>query len=96
MKLEEARTKAFCTVKSVIDEHVIGDFEVVKLSPLRQIYVSALGDTALPNAEYKGDKLKAKLTNHYREKLSFTRLDRGNFQVYLVYICDIDVGSAVP
>jgi hypothetical protein len=96
LQLEEAHMKAFANVCCVIDEHVIGDLQVAKLSGLCQIYISRLEDTEFPNADYRGEKLKVKLEKYYGDKLSFTPLDSNDkFRTLLVYSSQIDVGTAV-
>ena len=59
--LEKAHRDAFANVCSVINENVVLAQRVVRLSELREIYISHLNETPFPNPNYRGEKLKSKL-----------------------------------
>ena len=95
-KLELAHRETYLKVCQKIDRDIICDKKIVKLSELRQLYISGLADTEFPNPNYRSENLKAKLEKDvtYCGKLSFCKL--GNqFTSCIVYSSDIDVNCAV-
>lgn len=76
----------------MIDNGIIMNKELMKLSDLCELYKEHLCQTAFPNPNYRAEKLKSKLTSHevYGSKLCFVELDRkgGKFQSYLVFSSD--------
>ena len=61
-KMKGVHHQAFNSIKSTIEEYVLGNCEVVKLTDLHQIYVSVLEDTEFPNSEYGSHKLRSKIS----------------------------------
>ena len=62
-KMKDAHDQSFNSIKSIIEEHVLGNCEVVNLTDLHQVYVSELEGKEFPNSDYRSDKLRSKLEN---------------------------------
>ena len=73
-ELEEAHSSAFSNVRERIDEEVILEKRVVKLTELREMYVSFLSKTSFPNPDYKAEKLRSKIEKckEYQGIIDFT------------------------
>jgi len=56
-KLELAHRETYLKVCQKIDRDVIYDKKLVKLSELRQLYISGLADTEFPNPNYRSQNL---------------------------------------
>ena len=94
--MEAAHKDAFAEVCAVVDDTLIKGQGIIKLSDLHNIYVARLDKTPFSNQSYRSEKLKAKLTKSYNEKISFVQLgNKGRYQSCLVYTSSIDVGSLV-
>ena len=96
--LQEAHRQAFSAVCQQIDQEILKEKDILKLSDLLEVYKTALQETQYPNPNYRGENLKAKLetSEFYKEKLAFSPLfNKGKFPTYLVYSSHIDVGSAI-
>ena len=91
--------QAFTAVLDFIQDSVIGQKNVVLLSSLRLIYIKELERNGFPNAEYRGEKLKARIENHaIREQIAFAKVnpgDKGCITYNLVYSASISVAEAV-
>ena len=97
-RLESAHDKAFKEVCKIIDDEILVKKKVFKLSDLRLKYCNILETTEFENCEYRGEKLKDKLTRdeNYKDKLEFIKLDStSKFQSYLVYSKDTDVATLI-
>ena len=96
--LEKAHADAFGKVCEVIRENIIEKNQVMKLTDLRNIYVSQLEVTEFPNQDYRNEKLKKKIEQDkmFSSSLGFVRLEEcSKFQPYLVYNTKTYLSSAV-
>ena len=95
LNLEESHRKAFEAVCHIVENDVLNNLKVLKLTDLRNTYTSELENTKHANPDYRSEKLKHKLEVHepFKNKLSFC--DMGKFQSYIVFSSAIDVNSAV-
>ena len=87
-KNEEAHRGAFHKVCSVIDEKIVKDQKVVRLSHLRNVYISHLSEMPFPHPRYRGDKLKSKIQNHeeFQGVIEYCPIGRdSSSQSYMVY-----------
>lgn len=91
--------QAFTAVLDFIQESVIGQKKVVLLASLRLIYIQELERNGCPNAEYRSEKLKARIENHdIHEQIAFAKVnpgDKGCITYNLVYSASISVADAV-
>ena len=95
-EMELAHADAFKEVCVIVDDKLIKDGGIIKLSDLRTTYVKSLEKTAFANPKYRSENLKAKLIKCYNEHLSFVQLgSQGKYQSSLVYKSSIDTGSLV-
>ena len=79
--MEAAHKDAFTEVCAIVDNKLINEGGIIKLSDLREIYVARLEKTPFANPKYRSDSLKAKLVKFYNEHLSFVQLGRqGRYQ----------------
>jgi len=92
-ELEEAHRQAFDVVCKAIERDVLMAKKIMKLSDLRQMYVTTLQTTKYANPDYRASKLKLKLEKHepFRERLSFCDLGKS----YIIFSSTIDVQTAV-
>ncbi len=67
--MKEAHKQALTHFRVIIEDHIIGDNQVVKLSMLRDIYVSALENTDFANSNYRNEKLKEKIVDQFGERI---------------------------
>ena len=91
--MEKAHNIAFNTVCKVVDEEVLEQKYIKKLSDLCRLYISSLENTDYANPSFRGENLKKKLENHYCDRLSFCSL--GKFRSYILYSSDIDMNKAM-
>ena len=85
-EMELAHADAFKEVYVIVDDKLIKDGGIIKLSDLRSTYVKSLEKTAFANPKYRSENLKAKLIKCYNEHLSFVQLgSQGKYQSSLVY-----------
>uniref|UniRef100_UPI00358E3B67 uncharacterized protein n=1 Tax=Myxine glutinosa TaxID=7769 RepID=UPI00358E3B67 len=94
-----AYLKAFTAVLDFIEDQVIRQNKVVQLAMLHLLYIQELERNGFPNPEYRSNKLKARLENHYiHEVIAFAKVnpgDRGCITYNLVYSASISVADAV-
>ena len=92
-ELEEAHRQAFDVVCDAIERDVLMAKKIMKLSDLRQMYVTSLQTSKYANPDYRGSKLKLKLEKHepFRERLSFCDMGKS----YIIFSTAIDVQTAV-
>ena len=69
--MEAARKDALTEVCALVDNKLIKEGGIIKLSDMREIYVARLEKTPFANPKYRSDSLKAKLVKCYNEHLSF-------------------------
>ena len=94
--MEAARKDAFTEVCAIVDNKLIKEGGIIKLSELREIYVAGLEKTPFANPKYRSDSLKAKLVKCYNEHLSFVQLGRqGRYQSSLVHRSSVDIGFLI-
>ena len=94
--MEAAHRDAFTNVCSIVDNKLIKEGGIIKLSDLREIYVAGLEKTPFASPKYRSDNLKAKLVKCYNEQLSFVQLgSQGRYQSSIVYKSSVDIGSLV-
>ena len=94
--MEAAHKNAFTEVCAVVDNKLIKEGGIIKLSDLLETYVTRLETTPYANPKYRSDNLKAKLVKCYDENLSFVQLgSQGKYQSSLVYKSSIDISSLV-
>ena len=95
--MEAAHKDAFTEVCAIVDNKLIKEGGIIKLSDLREIYVARLEKTPFANPKYRSDSLKAKLVKCYNEHQSFVQLGRqGRYQSSLVHRSSVDIGSLIP
>ena len=95
-EMEQAHVNAFKEVCVIVDDKLIKDCGIIKLSDLRTTYVKSLEKTPFANPKYRSENLKAKLIKCYNEHISFVQLgSQGKYQSSLVYKSSIDTGSLV-
>ena len=94
-----AHRQAFAVVLDFIQDSVIGQKKVVLLASLRLIYIKELERNAFPNAEFRTEKLKARIENHdIIKQIAFAKVntgDKGCITYNLVYSASISVADAV-
>ena len=95
LSLEEAHKRAFEVICDVIEKEVLADHNVVKLSDLRETYVSSLKENNFYNPDYRSHKRKMKLERHepFRNRLSFCEL--GKFKSYILFSSSIELQTAM-
>ena len=94
--MEAAHKDALTEVCAIVDNMLIKEGGIIKLSDLREIYVARLEKTPFADPEYRSDSLKAKLVKCYDEHLSFVKLGRqGRYQSSLVHKSSVDIGSLI-
>lgn len=96
--LEDAHKKTFDLVCEVITDVIINNEKILKLSELRDLYVSHLQSTPFANPDYRSENLKLKLERHkdYQEVLGFCPVKSGGkFQSYLVFNTKTDLRNAI-
>ena len=96
--LEEAHHTAFYEVCKVIDEQILDQKKVMKLTDLRSLYSEILENTDFPNNQYRSENLKIKLEKHspYEGKLGFVRLDDSSkYQPFLVYSTKTNMSEVI-
>ena len=94
-----AHRQAFAVVLDFIQDSVIGQKKVVLLASLRLIYIKELERNAFPNAEFRSEKLKARIENHdIIKQIAFAKVnpgDKGCITHNLIYSASISVADAV-
>ena len=65
--MEAAHKDAFTEVNAIVDNKLIKEGGIIKLSDLHAIYVARLEKTPFANPKYRSDSLKAKLVKSYNE-----------------------------
>ena len=60
--MEAAHKDAFTEVCAIVDDKLIKEGGIIKLSDLRETYVGQLEKTLFLNPKYRSDNLKEKLT----------------------------------
>ena len=94
--MEATHKDAFTEVCAIVDNKLIKEGGIIKLSDLREIYVARLEKTPFANPKYRSDSLKAKLVKSYNEHLSFVQLGmQGRYQSSLVHRSSVDIGSLI-
>ena len=91
--------QAFAVVLDFIQDSVIGQKKVVLLASLRLIYIKELKRNGFLNAEFRSEKLKARIENHdIIKQIAFAKVnpgDKGCITYNLVYSASISVADAV-
>ena len=94
-----AHLKAFTPMLDFIQDRVIGQNEVVQLASLCLLYIQELERNGFPNADYRSEKLKARLQKHdIHEWIAFAKVNPGDkdcIAYNLVYSASISVADAV-
>lgn len=90
-ELEEAHNYVFMKICDIIDDRIIENNTVMKLSDLCNEYTTLLSTTNYPSI-YRNEKLKKKMLSKYDDKISFT-LD--STVGYLVYNSSISTDVAI-
>ena len=96
--LENAHKSACDFILETISKNIIEDEQVMKLTDLRNLYVSELNKTEFSNDDYRGEKLKSKLEKHdfLSKMISFVKLEESTkWQTYLVFSNKMDLSKAV-
>ena len=94
-ELERAHELAFKKVCSLVEERVVPQKEVMKLSDLCKYYSGVLEGTKFPNSHYRSEKLRAKFQKHeIGTKISFTS-DKGEPSSVLVYSNSLATSDAI-
>ena len=81
-----------------MEERIVFQQDIMKLSGLCRFYISLLERTNFPNSNYRAEKMKAKLKNSsLGELISFAALDkdRGRYTSQLVYSKALTVADAI-
>ena len=100
-ELEEAHASAFSKIRERIDREIVIEKKILKLSELREQYVSCLEKTNFPNPEYRAEKLKSKIEKYkdYQGIIGFTHSENneltGKLQSCLIYNGMIKLDCAV-
>ncbi len=98
-ELENAHKEAYMHVCDVINRDIIQKEKILKLSDLRNLYITHLANTAFPNPNYRSENLKKKIQNskEYIGKLVFTSVNQHglNYAIDLVYSSLLNTGSAI-
>ena len=94
-----AHRRAFAVVLDFIQDSVIGQKKVVLLASLRLSYIKELERNAFPNAEFRSEKLKARIENQdIIKQIAFAKVnpgDKGCITYNLVYSASISIADAV-
>lgn len=93
-----AHQTAFRSVLTYVNDNVIGNNEVVKLSSLRLLYIGELEKAGYPNPNFRGENLKARLENHaIHQLISFALVEqvKGCVSYILVYSGNLQTEDAV-
>lgn len=95
LDLEEAHQIAFKFVCDLIENDVLHEHKVLRLSDLREKYVAILDENHCSNPDYRSHKLKQKLDRHepFQGKLSFCEM--GKFQSSILFSTAITVETAI-
>lgn len=96
--LEEAHRNTFAEVCKVINDEIIDKNKILKLSDLRDLYISHLQETQFANPNYRGENLKTKLERceDYQGILGFCPAGAdGKFMSYLVFNSKMDISNAI-
>ena len=94
--MEAAHKDAFTEVCAIVDDKLIKEGGIIKLSDLRETYVGRFEKTLFANPKYRSDNLKENLIKCYNCHLSFAQLgSQGKFQSSLVYKTSINTDSLV-
>lgn len=93
--LEKSHLEAFDVICQLIERDVLDYHKILKLSDLRQTYLSCLAQTDFANPDYRRYKLKQKFEHHvpFQGKLSFCEL--GIVKSYILFSTEIDVNTAL-
>ena len=94
--LEKAHKYAFDMVCDVVEKDMLSGGKVMKLTDLRDIYITDLANSAFSNPDYRSEKLKSKLEKAYRGKIVFCPLGVGvKLHSQLVYSLELKLECAV-
>ena len=95
LAMEKAHGEALKPVIENIDKEIIGQNSILKLTTLRDTYITGLEHSQFPNANYRSENLKHKLQRHkgYKDKLSSCTM--GCFKSYIMHSFSIDTDTAV-
>lgn len=63
--LEEAHEHALTNVCEVIEREIVSKGEILKLSEICEMYITALASTPFANPQYRAEKLKTKLEKKF-------------------------------
>ena len=71
----DGHAQAFAKVMEMLSRQVLQERGIAKLSNLRLAYVSELQTQGVPNSNYRGEKLKAKIENSkYQSLVGFSQI----------------------
>ena len=62
---------AFAQLVSVVQEKIVDGLDVMKVTELRDNYFDILADSGLDAPNYRAEKVKSRLQNHFGDKLAF-------------------------
>ena len=95
LDVEKAHSEAFMVVCDKVEREVVIEQNVLRLSDLREAYVTVLATLDCESPNYRSNKLKLKLEQcqRFQGKLSFCEL--GKFQTYIIYSSEISTQTAM-
>ena len=94
--LVEAHQRAFDVLCITVENDILQQNKVVKLSSLQRVYVSVLGETEHSNTDYRNENLKSKLIKRFGDQLVFCEMSSsGRYQSSIIFSSALDVKSAV-
>ena len=94
---EQSHDAAFNVIYDIVESDVVKELKIVRLDSLCKIYIEELERWGEPNRDFRGSKLKDKLSRQFGSKLCFTVIPRnsGKFNSFLLYSEDLGVESAI-
>jgi len=89
-----AYNAAFGHLCVYIEDHIIGNGNAVRMSTLREMYLDYIQENTPNyfNPEHKIQKLKARITRHFVDRINFWQPRKGS---ELIFSAEISVGEAV-
>ena len=93
----DGHAQAFAKVMEMLSRQVLPEQGIVKLSDLRLAYVSELQIQGVPNSNYRGENLKAKIENSkYQASVGFSQITvSGCIVDYLLYDNRLSISDAI-
>ena len=86
--------RAFKLLADHVSQSVIAELDVIKMTDLRDMYISMLDECEIHSPDYRTEKLKSKLVAHFGESITFWKPQRRT-ETEFVYSMSVSTGQAV-